>query len=159
MLTSIPRTTLSVLALALIYLGPAVLPARAQVLPRPVIKNLIKVRTKQAFDVDGEIQKTQKFLAQLPAGSPAAATVQTVISQEQALLGQVQTQINLLTQLLANLDAADAVNHLIQKTQKQINRAKKQAVKTALLALLTALQAELAQIQANIDVLQAQIVV
>jgi hypothetical protein len=159
MLASTTRTTLSVLALTLLYLGPAAPPAHAQVLPRPLIKNLIKFRTKQAFDVDGEIQKTQKFLAQLPAGSPAAATVQTVISQEQALLGKIQTQINLLTQLLANLDAADAVFDLIQKTQKQINKTKKQAVKTALQALLSALQADLAQIQANINVLQAQIVV
>jgi len=157
MLSSITRTILSVLALALMYMGPAAPPARAQALPRPVIKNLITVRTKQAYAVDGEIQKTQKFLAQLPAPSVAATTVETVISQEQAVLAAVQAQINLLTSLLANLDAADEVYKLIQKTQRDIKRTKNQTVKTVLQALLAALQADLAAIQANINVIQSQI--
>lgn len=160
MLASITRTTLSALALFLLFMGPAAPPARAQVLPRPFIKKLIKERTKQAYAVDAEIQKTQKFLAQVQATAPLAVpSIQAVLSQEQALLGQIQTQISLLTQLLANLDAADAVYDLIQKTQKLINKTKNQTEKIALQTLLAALQANLAQIQANINALQAQIVV
>lgn len=160
MLATITRTSLSVLALFLMYLGPCAQPARAQVLPRPFIKKLINERTKQAYAVYAEIQKTQKFLAQVSATAPLAVpSVQAVLSQEQAVLAQIQAQINLLTQLLANIDAAYAVNDLIQKTQKKINEAKNQTEKTVLQALVAALQADLAQIQANINVLQAQIIV
>jgi hypothetical protein len=160
MLAVITRTTLSVLALFLMLLGPAARPARAQALPRPVIKKLIKLRTKQAYAVYAEIQKTQTFLAQVQASAPfAVPNVQAILSQEQAVLAQIQAQINLLTQLLATEDLADAVNDLIQKTQKRTKEAKNQTEQTVLQALLTALQAELAQLQATINVLQAQIVV
>jgi len=167
MLVLLARSTLSVLALLLIWLGPAALPARAQVLPRPVILKLIRERTKQAFAVEAEIQKTQKILVQVQVIAPfAVPNVQTILSQEQAVLAQIQAQINLLTQLLANIDAAFAVNDLIQKTQKQIDRLQrskkgsgKQVEIAALQVLVAALQAELAQIQANINTLQAQIVI
>jgi predicted polyphosphate/ATP-dependent NAD kinase len=160
MLAAITRTTLSVLVLFLMYLGLAAQPARAQALPRPFIKKLIKLRTKQAYAVDAEIQKTQKFLAQVQATAPfAVPNVQAILSQEQAVLAQIQAQINLLTQLLATEDQAYAVDGLIQKTQKRIKEAKNQTDKAVLQALLTALQADLAQIQANINVLQAQIVI
>jgi hypothetical protein len=160
MLATMTRTTLSALALFLMFLGPAARPARAQALPRPVIKKLIQLRTKQASAVYAEILKTQKFLAQVQATAPfAVPNVQAILSQEQAVLAQIQAQINLLTQLLATEDLAYAVDALIQKTQKRINEAKNQTEKTVLQALLASLQADLAQLQANINVLQAQIVV
>lgn len=159
MFATITKTTLPILALLLTFLGPAAPPARAQALPRPVIHKLIKIRTKQAFAVDAEIQKTQKVLAQVQANAPLAApAVQNVLAQEQAVLAGIQAQIALLTQLLAAEDQADALWNLIKKTKKAINEAKNQQIKAALQALLSSLQADLANTQAAINVIQSQIV-
>jgi chromosome segregation ATPase len=178
MFASLARTTLSVLALFVISSGPAASPVCAQALPRPFVRQLIQIRTQQAFAVEAQIQKTQQFLAQVQATAPfAVPNVQAALSQEQAALAQIQSQISLLTQLLATEDQAFAVWDLIQKVQKQINGAQHPGKKraehegkkrrstantaetAALQALLAALQAELAQLQAQINALQAQIVI
>jgi hypothetical protein len=180
MLAFLTRTTLSVLALSWPFLGPGALPARAQALPRPFVRQLIKERTRQAFAVEAQIQRTQQLLAQVQVNAPfAVANVQAILSQQQAVLAQIQSQINLLTQLLVTEDQAFAVWDLIQKVQKQIHgtqhagkkrseheheHKKKGATANAaesavLQALLTALQAQLAQLQAQINALQAQIIV
>jgi hypothetical protein len=186
MLAPLTRTTLSVLALFFVLLGPPVRPACAQALPRPFVRQLIKERTKQAFAVNAQIQKTQQLLAQVQANAPfAVPNVQAALSQEQAALAQIQSQISLLTQLLATENKAFAVWDLIQKVQNRINGTQQSGKKrsdhdrdersdhedkrrrsgasaaeiAALQTLLPALQAQLAQLQAQINVLQAQIVV
>lgn len=143
MIVTITKTALPVFAL-LTLLGPAAAPAHAQALPRPVIHKLIKFRTKQAYAVYAEIQKTQRFLGQVLTNAPLAAPgVQNVLTQEQAVLAGIQAQIGLLNQLLALEDAADFVNGLIQKARDN--------------SLKAALQADLAAIQSSIFVVQSQI--
>lgn len=152
MLVTTTRNILLVLALFLTFLGPAAIPARAQTLTRAQVRKLLKIRFAQATAVFKQIEKEQQLLARFPA-----PIVQSAIAQDQAVLSQIQAQISLLEQLLADLDLAFAIDRLIQNVQKK-GGGKGRSNGAVRRATIANLQASLSMVQAQISNLQSQII-
>jgi len=143
MFTITTRSTLSALALFLMFLGPAASSARAQTLTQAQVNQLLKQRLAQANALNAQIQQTVAFPA--------------VVAQLQAALSQVQYQINQLQLLQAALNQAFAVDGLLQNLQRQIVQLAGLPQTAVVIQQIALLQAAMSNLQASLSTIQAQI--